>query len=459
MTKLLSPVDKITFFDTDGVPLSGGRVYTWAGGTSYTTPLATFQDRAGLTANTNPIVLDAKGEATIYLTAGLVYDFQVKRANESLVRTRDGIVADNDPTLRADLLSTSPGSGVALIGWPANAGANQAQTGFHFAQNGAGINRWGGRGMFGGAVANDGAFPNVVKDWFSTLQTTWGISTGTLASSVVSSLTGVDPNSAVPFMSATQSLHFTSAGTSALGFASFAVNNNGSLATKAWGGYIEAHRTSASAGETLGLEIDTRTTKATLQPTPRQQGDVVALQLASGAELSATGQHDASVAIQVAANPMRFKVGMNVMYDALVDIGGGVTEVLNMSRYGLLSWFDSTGARSGFLTSSATSAAGGTALDLAQNQVNLSSISGALNFAFVTSSTATNYLSFYSSATTQPVRILAGGTDTNIDLSLEPKGTGLVKFGTFTGSGDVTCNGYVTIKTADGTTRKIMTTA
>lgn len=58
---LVSPV--IQFFDDDGNPLSGGKVFTWVndGGTthktSYTTP-------AGV-ANTNPIVLNARGECTI----------------------------------------------------------------------------------------------------------------------------------------------------------------------------------------------------------------------------------------------------------------------------------------------------------------------------------------------------------------------------------------------------------
>jgi hypothetical protein len=47
------------FFDNNGVPLAGGLLYTYAAGT--TTPLATYTTSSGLTANTNPIVLDAAG--------------------------------------------------------------------------------------------------------------------------------------------------------------------------------------------------------------------------------------------------------------------------------------------------------------------------------------------------------------------------------------------------------------
>ena len=46
-------------FDNNGVPLSGGKIYTYAAGTS--TPLATYTSSSGVTAHTNPIVLDSSG--------------------------------------------------------------------------------------------------------------------------------------------------------------------------------------------------------------------------------------------------------------------------------------------------------------------------------------------------------------------------------------------------------------
>ena len=52
----------------------------------------------------------------------------------------------------------------------------------------------------------------------------------------------------------------------------------------------------------------------------------------------------------------------------------------------------------------------------------------------------------------------AGGTgtaDTNIDLALTPKGTGLVRFGTYT-AGAPTATGYISIKASDGTTYKVL---
>ena len=47
------------FFNDNGVPLVGGLLYTYLAGT--TTPNATYTSSTGLTANSNPIVLNAAG--------------------------------------------------------------------------------------------------------------------------------------------------------------------------------------------------------------------------------------------------------------------------------------------------------------------------------------------------------------------------------------------------------------
>ena len=57
------------FWDNAGLPLSGGKVYTYTAGT--TNPIATYTDSTGSIANTNPIILDSKGEAGIW-TSGML---------------------------------------------------------------------------------------------------------------------------------------------------------------------------------------------------------------------------------------------------------------------------------------------------------------------------------------------------------------------------------------------------
>lgn len=96
MATLAAPVVRHKFYSSDGVtPLASGRVFTYATGT--TTPVTTYSNLGGTVANSNPIVLDSEGEATIYLTAGTTYDFIVKRPSpdDSVVDSYIGVtVAD-----------------------------------------------------------------------------------------------------------------------------------------------------------------------------------------------------------------------------------------------------------------------------------------------------------------------------------------------------------------------------
>lgn len=69
--------------------LSGGKIETFEAGT--TTPLATYTDLAGASANTNPVLLDAAGMAVIRQTDGVAYKWVVYDADDNLLWTRDNI--------------------------------------------------------------------------------------------------------------------------------------------------------------------------------------------------------------------------------------------------------------------------------------------------------------------------------------------------------------------------------
>ena len=87
-TTSLSPPPKLQFFDANGNPLVGGFLYTYAAGT--TTPLATYTDSTGVSANTNPIVLDSRGEANVWLGAD-IYKFALYTSVGVLIWTVDNI--------------------------------------------------------------------------------------------------------------------------------------------------------------------------------------------------------------------------------------------------------------------------------------------------------------------------------------------------------------------------------
>lgn len=85
------------FFDDNGVPLVGGKLYTYASGT--TTPLATYTTSTGTVANTNPIILNAAGRTPneIWLVTGSLYKFILKTSTDVLIGTYDGVPSINDP--------------------------------------------------------------------------------------------------------------------------------------------------------------------------------------------------------------------------------------------------------------------------------------------------------------------------------------------------------------------------
>lgn len=104
MTVNLSPLAGAAaqFFDNNGVILSGGKIYTYAAGT--TTPQAVYTSSAGTTPHANPIVLDSAGRVPggeIWLTDGLFYKFVLETSAAILLGTYDnldGINASIDAT-------------------------------------------------------------------------------------------------------------------------------------------------------------------------------------------------------------------------------------------------------------------------------------------------------------------------------------------------------------------------
>jgi hypothetical protein len=84
------------FSDNNGVPLSGGLLYTYAAGT--TTPQTTYTSISGVTANTNPVVLDSAGRvpSEIWLTQGQDYKFVLKTSASVTIGTYDNVPGAND---------------------------------------------------------------------------------------------------------------------------------------------------------------------------------------------------------------------------------------------------------------------------------------------------------------------------------------------------------------------------
>lgn len=83
MALFLSPVANFQqFFDNDGNPLSGGKLFTYVAG-SFSSMLTTYSDN-DWTENENPIVLDSSGRAgPIWLDDTSLYNFVLMDEDES----------------------------------------------------------------------------------------------------------------------------------------------------------------------------------------------------------------------------------------------------------------------------------------------------------------------------------------------------------------------------------------
>lgn len=85
----LTPSPVMQFFYADGTPLVGGKLYSYEAGTS--TPLATFTDQSGTATNPNPIVLDARGEAAVWLGSSGYYKLRLTTSDDVEIWTADNI--------------------------------------------------------------------------------------------------------------------------------------------------------------------------------------------------------------------------------------------------------------------------------------------------------------------------------------------------------------------------------
>ena len=117
------------FFTNDGVPLTGGLLYTYLAGTS--TPATTYTSSSGITALANPIILDAAGRVPtgeIWLSDGISYKFVLKDSTDVLIATWDGLSGINSNfiayTAQEETATATAGQTVFNLTLDYTAGAN-----------------------------------------------------------------------------------------------------------------------------------------------------------------------------------------------------------------------------------------------------------------------------------------------------------------------------------------------
>ena len=105
------------FFTDDGEVLSGGKIYTYAAGT--TTPQTTYTSVSATTTNPNPIILDSGGRLPedMWLSQGNLYRFVLKDANDIQIGEYDDISGINDISTQSVAWSTITGKPTTVAGY------------------------------------------------------------------------------------------------------------------------------------------------------------------------------------------------------------------------------------------------------------------------------------------------------------------------------------------------------
>lgn len=99
MSAQLAPNPVFQAFAPNGGFLVGGKLFTYVAGTS--TPQATYVDSTQTTQNTNPIILNALGQATVWLNPTLAYKFVLQDSAGNVQWSADNI---NAPALTQTII-------------------------------------------------------------------------------------------------------------------------------------------------------------------------------------------------------------------------------------------------------------------------------------------------------------------------------------------------------------------
>src|SRR6266403_438124 len=121
-TTVLAPYLTQQFFGNNGAFLSGGQLFTYQAGTN--TPISTYVDSIGVTTNTNPIVLNARGECSLWLIPNTGYKFVLQDSSGNPIWTRDQVIQAQLLTLFGGVDTGAANNYLLNFTWPYTAYAN-----------------------------------------------------------------------------------------------------------------------------------------------------------------------------------------------------------------------------------------------------------------------------------------------------------------------------------------------
>jgi len=348
------------------------------------------------------------------------------------------------------------------------------------------VHRFNGRAFFGDAAhemaggwvaGSSNTADRGTEAWYAKSNPVFGGYTGRDATAVIANGHGTIALA----LSARSSQQWNSAWQAPIGLAVFMYNDGNAAAddSSAWGIIVEGRQNRAGR-RTFGMEVALgNISDGSPRPTPYNiyagptNGGVIGAWFAGGGDGSvsspATNPNAAAICVLKGASntgiSAGWETGIVFSPDAVVGTDGAADsttlgDAILLSRNQTVAWYEpDDGSKAFSVTSAYTTAADATRLEAyatggvmglrfiaisgARTQVDLRGVSG--------NTTTTAVVQ----AETNAIRLSGEGSATNIDVLLVPKGTGNVRFGTRTASSDVPVTGYIEIKDAGGTVRRL----
>lgn len=152
---VLSPLAIQHFTDNNGNLCVGCQLFTYAAGT--TTPATTYTDSTGDTPNADPVILNSRGEAGVWLTPGVGYKFVLAPSTDTNPPTNPYWTVDNIssgsgvPTITPNIAVYAIIGGVQQVSVNGASYTTTGATSFTPATAIADAEIWGGGGGSGGA--------------------------------------------------------------------------------------------------------------------------------------------------------------------------------------------------------------------------------------------------------------------------------------------------------------------
>lgn len=250
--------------------------------------------------------------------------------------------------------------------------------------------------------------------------------------------------------------------TETIGVSGFSINKKAGRTT--WALYGDLQHEDGVASYGLEIACKNRSTQDYTDTPYYIQGSVYGIWLAAGGDGSVGGAatNPSNTALRIgknaySGNPYGWNKGIVFYADGLTGSDGesGEATAIEMA-YGHKIVWRAPGNYGAFEIKVQVGTAGAnSSMAVNDNVIRFRGAGSANLLEMAHQTSAVNYLQVINRATGSAPRITATGTDTNVDMELVCKGSGVLRFGTYAAIAAEALAGYITIKDAAGTSRKV----